>query len=64
MLDDLSSATLGEVDAMSVDAVFDVKGDVIFDSDNCYEENGLRIFQHPLKVDFGLWAFFFMTVIV
>ncbi len=33
MLDDLSSATLGEVDAMSVDAVFDVKGDVIFDSE-------------------------------
>ncbi len=58
MLDDLSSVTLDEVDSMSVDAVFDDKGDVIFDSNNYYEEKGLRIFKHPLKIDFGLWAFF------
>ncbi len=58
MLDDLSSVTLDEVDSMSVDAVFDDKGDVIFDSNNYYEEQGLRIFKHPLKIDFGLWAFF------
>lgn len=57
MLKDLSNTTEAELDAMSVDAE-DGEGNIVLDADNYWEEGGLRFFKRPLKVDFGLWAFF------
>lgn len=53
---DLRNATIPELDATSVTPSVD-GGKVILDSDNYWEEGGIRFFRKPLRVDFGYWSF-------
>lgn len=53
---DLRNATISELDATSIIPPLDEDEKVIVDPDNYWEENCIRFFKKPLRVDFGYWA--------